>query len=130
MGDRAFKAGRPLSVPGQLGFRFSRDVVRGYLSRPEAYLPAYREKCLLSLRFDARPWLHDIRCPAFVLIGGWDPVVPTSAGRELARLLPHAELQRLRGGHLLHLVRAEQVGSLVADWAAREALPTRPLVLR
>jgi pimeloyl-ACP methyl ester carboxylesterase len=115
-GDRVFLAGRPFSVPGQLGFRFSRQVARAYLTRPAAHLPAYREKCALSLRFDARPWLSEITCPALVLIGNWDPVVPISAGRELARLLPNAHLHQLPGGHLVHLVRAREAGALVNQW--------------
>jgi pimeloyl-ACP methyl ester carboxylesterase len=52
-----------------------------------------------------------------VLTGTWDPVVPASAGLELARTIPRATLHRLPGGHLVHLVRANQVGALIADWA-------------
>jgi pimeloyl-ACP methyl ester carboxylesterase len=115
-GDRVFLAGRPFSVPGQLGFRFSRQVARAYLTRPAAHLPAYREKCALSLQFDARPWLAEVVCPTLVLIGTWDPVVPISAGRDLARRLPNARLHQLPGGHLVHLVRAQQAGALVDRW--------------
>jgi pimeloyl-ACP methyl ester carboxylesterase len=115
-GDRMFLAGRPFSVPGQLGFRFSRQVARAYLTRPAAHLPAYRNKCALSLRFDARPWLGEIICPALVLAGTWDPVVPIAAGRDLARRLPNARFRQLPGGHLVHLVRARETGRLVARW--------------
>jgi pimeloyl-ACP methyl ester carboxylesterase len=56
-------------------------------------------------------------CPAFVLTGTWDPVVPSSAGRELALRIPNAVLLRLPGGHLVHLVHAERLGGLISDWA-------------
>jgi aminoacrylate hydrolase len=116
--DKWFRVGRPFSIPGQLGFRFPREVAEDFLGRPAAHLPAYREKCALSVEFDALPWLPEIDCPALVLIGSWDPVVPTSCGRQLAQLLPRAELRQLPGGHLVHLVRAHEVGAVVADWAA------------
>jgi pimeloyl-ACP methyl ester carboxylesterase len=120
-GGQAFRAGRLFAVPGQLGFRFPREVARAYLSLPAAHPPAYRAKCELALRFDARPWLGSITCPTLVLIGSWDPVVPPSAGRELARLLPNARLHRLTGGHLVHLVHAAEAGQLIASWAAERA---------
>jgi pimeloyl-ACP methyl ester carboxylesterase len=78
---------------------------------------AYRTKAELSLTFDARPWLTSLACPTFVLTGSWDPVVPASAGRELARSIPDARLCSLPGGHLVHLVQAKRVGGLIADWA-------------
>ncbi len=116
VGSRAFNSGRLASVPAQLGFRFSRDVAMAYLRRPAAWLPGYRRKCQLSLGFDARPWLGSLTCPAFVLVGSWDPVVPTSAGVALARAIPRATLHRLPGGHLVHLVRAAQAGALIKRW--------------
>ncbi len=113
----AYRAGRLVSLPSQLGLRFSQPLFRNYISRPRANVAAYRRKAELSLTFDARPWLASIQVPAFVLVGRWDPVVPASAGHELARMLPNATLRILSGGHLVHLVHAEVVGPLVADWA-------------
>jgi pimeloyl-ACP methyl ester carboxylesterase len=114
-----YRAGRVVSLPTQLGLRFPPDLLRSYISRPRAHVAAYRTKAELSLTFDARPWLADIECPAFVLVGSWDPVVPASAGRDLARRLPNATLHSLRGGHLVHLVQAARVGALIDAWARR-----------
>jgi poly(3-hydroxyoctanoate) depolymerase len=114
-----YRAGRLASVPTQLGLRFPPDLLRSYIERPRAHVAAYRSKAELALTFDARPWLGDINCPAFVLVGSWDPVVPASAGRELARRLPDATLHSLRGGHLVHLVQAARVGALIDAWARR-----------
>jgi len=120
--DRVYKAVRLASVASQFGVTFfNPELVSNYMQRPRANVEAYRRKAELSLIFDARAWLHEIRCPAFVLVGLWDPVVPPIAGRELARLLPNAELHRLPGGHLVHLVHARRVGQLIARWAARHA---------
>jgi pimeloyl-ACP methyl ester carboxylesterase len=114
-----YRAGRLASLPTQLGLRFSSDLFRSYVSRPRADVAAYRTKAELSLRFDARPWLGGLQTPAFILAGSWDPVVPPSAGRELARHMPNATLHTLNGGHLVHLVKAPQVGQLIADWTRR-----------
>jgi len=112
-----YRAGRLASVPTQLGWRFPADLFRDYIQRPRAHVAAYRAKAELSLNFDARPWLASIETPTFVLIGMWDPVVPVSAGRELARSIPQAELHQLPGGHLVHLVQSRRVGALIDTWA-------------
>jgi poly(3-hydroxyoctanoate) depolymerase len=115
--NSAYRAGRVASVPTQLGLQFSSELFRSYLSRPRAHFGAYRTKAELSLSFDARPWLGTLECPAFVLTGTWDPVVPRAAGRELADRIPNASLHSVRGGHLVHLVQAQRVGELISDWA-------------
>ena len=113
----AYRAGRLVSMPSQLGLRFPRDLFHQYLTRPRAHVAAYRRKAELSLTFDARPWLPTIDVPTFILTGSWDPVVPVSAGRYLAASLPRARLFTLPGGHLVHLVNAQRVGQLIANWA-------------
>jgi pimeloyl-ACP methyl ester carboxylesterase len=122
-----YQVGRYVSVPGQLGLRVTPDMLKSYISRPRAHAAAYRAKAELSVAFDARPWLASLTCPTFVMTGTMDPVVAPSAGRELARLLPHAELHTLPGGHLVHIVQAGRAGALIADWAAREV--QRPTAL-
>jgi len=112
-----YQAGRLVSVPTQLGLRFPADLFRDYIQRPRAHVAAYRAKAELSLTFDARPWLPTLTTPTFVLTGMWDPVVPVSAGRELARTIPQAELHQLPGGHLVHLVQSRRVGELIETWA-------------
>jgi pimeloyl-ACP methyl ester carboxylesterase len=112
-----YRAGRLASLPTQLGLRFPPDLLMEYVIRPRADVLAYRTKAELSLTFDARPWLPHVQTPAFVLSGRWDPVVPASAGRELARLLPNSSHVTLGGGHLVHLVHAESVGPLISNWA-------------
>jgi pimeloyl-ACP methyl ester carboxylesterase len=111
-----FRLWRPVSVPGALGVRPPSALVHAYIKRHKLHLPSYRAKCQLALQFDARPWLGEITCPAFLLVGTWDPVVPTRAGRALARRLPKAELHCLPGGHLVHIVRATEAGALIARW--------------
>jgi pimeloyl-ACP methyl ester carboxylesterase len=117
VGGSVYQASRLVSVPSQLGLRFSPEVFRDYVDRPRSDIDAYRVKAELSLTFDARPWLGSIQSPTFVLTGRWDPVVPVSAGQHLARAIPNTTLHTLGGGHLVHLVNANRVGQLIADWA-------------
>jgi pimeloyl-ACP methyl ester carboxylesterase len=117
VGSRVYRMGRVAAVPTQLGLRFPPDLFRSYVSRPRSHVTAYRTKAELSLTFDARPWLGKLECPTFVLTGTWDPVVPVSAGRELAASIPNATLHSLSGGHLVHLVHATRVGGLISEWA-------------
>jgi pimeloyl-ACP methyl ester carboxylesterase len=112
-----YRAGRLASLPTQLGLSFPRDLFVDYIARPRAHVQAYRAKVELSLTFDARPWLPTLDVPTFVLTGSWDPIVPASAGRELASTIPGAQLHRVPGGHLVHLVEAGRVAGLVDDWA-------------
>jgi pimeloyl-ACP methyl ester carboxylesterase len=113
---RILSVWRPIGAPAALGMGCPPDVRRAYLRQEPLHLPGYRGKCEISVTFDARPWLQWIRCPAFVLVGSWDPVVPTRAGLDLAARLPEARLYRLPGSHLVHVVRAAQVGDLLVDW--------------
>jgi pimeloyl-ACP methyl ester carboxylesterase len=112
-----YRAGRLASLPTQFGFRFPSGLFRSYVTRPRADVAAYRTKAELSLTFDARPWLATVNTPAFILTGRWDPVVPASAGRDLAQRMPNATLHTLGGGHLVHLVHARRVGGLIREWA-------------
>jgi pimeloyl-ACP methyl ester carboxylesterase len=115
---------RPLSAPGALGLRCPPQIARAYLNRPALHLPGYRAKCAISLAFDARPWLGEIACPTFILVGTWDPIVPTSAGRDLARRIPDARLHCLPGSHLVHIIRADEAGALIARWMSDRFAPS------
>jgi 3-oxoadipate enol-lactonase len=130
LGDRGaehiLRLWRPLSLPAALGVPWSWEMARTYLRRPAPHLPGYRAKCEVSVQFDARPWLNSINCPTFILIGTWDPVVPTRAGQELARRIPNARLHRLPGGHLAHVVRSAEAGHLISRWLAATTRPPVP----
>jgi pimeloyl-ACP methyl ester carboxylesterase len=115
---RIFRLWRPLSMPGALGLRCPPVITRAYLQWPDIDLPGHRNKCALSLAFDARPWLAEISCPSLVLTGTLDPVVPTRAGHELARRIPDARLHCLPGGHLAHITRPDEASVLIARWMA------------
>jgi pimeloyl-ACP methyl ester carboxylesterase len=73
----------------------------------------YRARIIEGL--DLRPRLRDITLPALVLVAPNDRVVPPSAGRELARLLPNAKLLQMRVGHAAMIHPRVDVARLLND---------------
>jgi len=114
---RMLRIWRPLTLPAALGWGCSSELVRAYLRRPSIHVAGYRAKCEMALHFDARPWLAAIHCPTLILIGTYDPFVPTRAGQELARRIPNARLRQLAGGHLTHVAHPTAAGELITEWA-------------
>jgi pimeloyl-ACP methyl ester carboxylesterase len=114
---RAISLARRLRAGRGLG-HLNGDAIRwAYLTRPDGCAPAYRRKCEAVVHFDARPWLPLLTIPALVIAGRADRVVPLGAGRELARLIPGAQLHVLPAGHAIPLAHAEDAGRLIARWA-------------
>jgi pimeloyl-ACP methyl ester carboxylesterase len=100
-----------------LGTDYGDGLLNEYLDQPLPSLAAVRAKCVLALEFDARPWLNEILCPALVVAGDRDPVVPPTYQRwALAKNLTSGRFHLLPGGHLVHIVRAAEVGRLVDSW--------------
>jgi poly(3-hydroxyalkanoate) depolymerase len=63
------------------------------------------------------PWLWRLPQPTLVLAGDDDPIVPVVNGRILARLIPDARLEIVRGGgHLFLLERPGEMAALIADF--------------
>ena len=70
-------------------------------------------------RHDTRRRLGDLRMPVLVLHGEDDRLVPVENGRELARLIPHAELVTVpNAGHLLGTDAEEETASALLDFIA------------
>lgn len=113
---RVLELSHPLTVRGTIGLDAPVNVKRAYLRRPLADVGAYRAKCELTLHFDARPWLHEIRTRSVVLAGASDPVVPFAESQRLARSLPGSRFHTMTGGHLAWFVRPAEWGAFVADW--------------
>jgi valacyclovir hydrolase len=102
--ERFVQAQGPLNYPGILP-----KMLDGY----NAVLDAGGEV--------VRDHLHQIRCPALILHGDADDVVPVKHARTLKEGIPHAELHIFPGaGHALHREREAEVRGLVTDFLARQ----------
>jgi poly(3-hydroxyalkanoate) depolymerase len=66
------------------------------------------------------PWLRRLRQATLILIGDDDPIVPVVNGRILARLIPDARLEIIRGGgHLFLLEEPAKSAALTAAFLDR-----------
>jgi pimeloyl-ACP methyl ester carboxylesterase len=73
-------------------------------------------RALLSL--DLTPGLPSITLPTLVLVGTADVLTPPRDSRQIATLIPGAELVELPGaGHMLMFERAQEVDQLIVDFA-------------
>jgi 3-oxoadipate enol-lactonase len=63
---------------------------------------------------DQRERAHDIRVPTLVLCGTEDKVTPPALSRELAHVIPGAQLEPVEGaGHISNLERPDEFNTLV-----------------
>jgi pimeloyl-ACP methyl ester carboxylesterase len=97
-----------------------------------ALAPAYLEMVLAAgarqliaqnraviARPDARTHLRDAKCPVLVMCGEQDLLTPPERSREIAALVPNAQLVMVpRCGHMLTLERPDLVNATLAAWLA------------
>ena len=85
-----------------------------------------RQNRVIMARPDARKTLPGLTCPALVMWGDSDQLTPPEANREIAALLPHAEVVELpQCGHMLTMEQPEQVNDQLLRWLQR--LPASPV---
>jgi 3-oxoadipate enol-lactonase len=116
IGPRAYgdAHARP-NLPGRVRALFGR---RG----AEAGAHAVEASDSLIQRFDSRPWLGTLRQPALLFAGAADTLAPPSHVREIARLLPNAEVAVFSGaGRALPQTHAPALIDHMLPWLARHA---------
>jgi pimeloyl-ACP methyl ester carboxylesterase len=73
------------------------------------------------LSFDSRAWLPELACAALVVAGERDTTVPAHHARELARLIPRAQLRTLPdAGHWLVKTHADQLLGILLPWLGEQ----------
>jgi pimeloyl-ACP methyl ester carboxylesterase len=90
-------------------------------------MQAFGFRLNLIAGLDLRSKLSSIRIPALVLAAPNDRLVPSRAGRELARLLPSAHLIKVRAGHAALIHPRVNIARLLAEpsyWPADRAAAT------
>ena len=79
-----------------------------------------RQMRAIMSRADSRPLLGAIRCPALVICGDNDAVIPMEVHEELARGISGATLEVIeRCGHLAPLERPDAVSGVLRNWLGR-----------
>jgi pimeloyl-ACP methyl ester carboxylesterase len=78
-----------------------------------------QERAIIS-RADSRPLLPQIKCPALVLCGRQDALIPPARHEEMAAAIPGAELEVVEHcGHLSTLEQPQAVTSELVAWLSR-----------
>lgn len=79
-----------------------------------------RQNRALMQRPDARAHLPAVRCPVLVMCGDTDRLTPPACSREMAALMPHAELVWVpQCGHMLTTEKPGFVNAALNDWLSR-----------
>lgn len=95
-------------------FRQNPDLAHAYAQLVKApHGLGYYGQLLAGAGWTSLPWLHQLRQPTLIMSGNDDPIVPPVNARIMARLIPHAKLHIVNGGHLFLLTEKEQVAPLV-----------------
>ncbi len=81
-----------------------------------------RQNRALMQRPDAREQLPGLRCPVLVMCGDTDRLTPPDCSREIAALVPHAELAWVADcGHMLTMEKPATVNATLGEWLGRLA---------
>lgn len=94
-------------------------IVRGMAARagPEAF---ERQELAIIARIDSRPGLARIRCPAIVIAGEDDALMPREVHDEQASGIAGAALEIVPAcGHLASIEAPDRVNAALAGWLAR-----------
>ncbi|MES2939964.1 MAG: alpha/beta hydrolase [Pseudomonadota bacterium] len=76
-----------------------------------------RQNRAVIARPDARAHLPKLRCPVLVLCGDADQIAPPACSREIASLIPQAELGVVpQCGHMLTMEKPELVNAALLAW--------------
>lgn len=79
-----------------------------------------RQNRAVMARPDARLHLPQLTCPTLVLCGDSDQLTPPDCSREIATLIPHAELKIIADcGHMLTMERPLEVSAALLAWLDR-----------
>lgn len=123
---RYYSARRFLEVaPFLYGGRLARDPrsLRQHVRRRMHAGPSwigYTWQLAALTGWSSLPWLHRISAPTLVLTGDEDPVFPLENAHILARGIPDASLEVVRGGgHLFVLDSAPDVAPLISAFLQR-----------
>ena len=79
-----------------------------------------RQNRALMERPDAREQLPGLRCPVLVMCGDEDRLTPPECSREIAALVPHADLVWIaQCGHMLTMEQPAAVNATLGPWLQR-----------
>jgi pimeloyl-ACP methyl ester carboxylesterase len=128
-GDEALAAGWELGYSrAYIDTHYDRLLARSrHASQFAAPPDSYLRQVVAAARHDTYDRLHEIACPALIIHGEDDVMIPLRNAELLKEHIPHAELRVLAGmGHGYNLEAQEQADALVLDFARRHRANSLP----
>ncbi len=96
------------------------EVVEAWVAKAGGSDPEIMAKRIdMILAHDQRNRLPQVSVPTLVMVGDEDICTPPHQSRELAGLIPGAELQVLDGGHLIYMEQPDEFHRTVAEFLHR-----------
>jgi 3-oxoadipate enol-lactonase len=120
--EEAAEKGLPLMYSEEFIARKRRELIARALAEAELRPPldAFARQVQAAVRYDAYDRLPEIRCPALIISGSDDKIVPAENSRILAERIPNAELVVLaKAGHGYLVECAEESNAIVIDFLRR-----------
>lgn len=78
---------------------------------------AFMRQFEASRQFDAKERVRQISAPTFVISGTEDQIVPIVLARRLAKQIPNARFQEIKGAaHLAFIEKADEVNRIILDF--------------
>ncbi len=107
-----------LVAPRHLADKDLEREVRGMMAETGAAAFVRQQRAIIG-RADSRPTLPGIAVPTLVLVGEEDGITPPEVAREMAALVPGAELVVVPGaGHLTTMEDPQAVNAAMGRWLA------------
>ena len=114
-------------VAGLMSARLDEEPIRRLIddmARSVGRRAFLRQNAAQDTRSDNRAALAELTVPALVLCGERDEVCPVSTHREMAELIPGAELAVVAGaGHLSSIDRTRAVAEALRGWLRKISIP-------
>ncbi|MBI5284395.1 MAG: alpha/beta fold hydrolase [Chloroflexi bacterium] len=123
-GDEAIAAGWELGysasyIATHSDEMMARSRIAGQYAAPR---DAYMRQVIAAAKHNTYDRLHQVTCPAMIIHGSADVMIPPANAHLLKQHIPHAELHILEGmGHGYELEAQEQSDALVIDFAQRHS---------
>jgi len=122
-GMELFADGMVPQIFGSAALEDPSPAVQGYIAGLRSSDPEGFGKAAFAIAsHDVAERLPEVNCPALIVHGDGDVLIPVTHARRIAELLPHAELRIFENcGHMTTLERPTEFGALLSSFL--EKLP-------
>lgn len=111
------------NIPRTLSYQLLKLVtpLADFVARPDSPIAAGSAVCQELLGrilqdWDCWPMYAKVQCPALLMLGQMDPLIPVQLGRKAAEAMPACDLQVIPGGHVSMWEMPQRVNQSLRTW--------------